>query len=119
VTPCVFNPYSAANINEIYARGGALSDVLTSPYFESLQEWQKNYAMSGDAYTGNWVLPCPMRDHYADLLKILQKTHPEPTDEVAAEALNDPKYHEAMIQYDSELEAVFGPMWKEKYLRQK
>jgi len=119
VTPCVFNPYSAANINEIYARGGELSDVLTSPYFESLQEWQKNYAMSGDAYTGNWVLPCPMRDHYADLLKILQKTHPEPTDEVAAEALNDPKYHEAMIQYDSELEAVFGPMWKEKYLRQK
>ncbi len=119
VTPCVFNPYAAGNINEIYARDGELSEVLISPYFESLQEWQKDYSMSGDAYTGNWVLPCPMRDHYADILSILEKTHPEPTDEVAAEALSDPKYHEAMVQYDEELETIFGPMWKEKYLKQK
>ncbi|GAB6275643.1 MAG: hypothetical protein SAMD01599839_01830 [Rectinema sp.] len=119
VTPCVFNPYAAGNINEIYARDGELSEVLISPYFESLQEWQKDYSMSGDAYTGNWVLPCPMRDHYADILSILKKTHPEPTDDAAAEALSDPKYHEAMVQYDEELETIFGPMWKEKYLKQK
>jgi len=116
VTPCVFNPYAAGNINEIYARGGELSEVLTSPYFESLQMWQKNYAMSGDAYTGNWVLPCPMRDHYADMLDILQQTHPHPTDEAAAEALRDPQYQKAMLHYDKELEAVFGPLWRQKYL---
>lgn len=118
VTPCVFNPYAAGNINEIYARGGELSEVLTSPYFESLQTWQKNYAMSGDAYTGNWALPCPMRDHYADMLEILQQTHPHPTDEAAAEALRDPQYQKAMLHYDKELEAVFGPLWRQKYLGQ-
>ncbi|MGB9685884.1 MAG: radical SAM/SPASM domain-containing protein [Rectinema subterraneum] len=117
VTPCVFNPYAAGNVNEIYTRGGELSEVLVSPYFESLQEWQKNYAMNGEKYEGNWVLPCPMRDHYADMLKILEKTNPEPADEAAAEALHDPTYHAAMIQYDKELEQTIGPLWKKKYLK--
>jgi hypothetical protein len=117
VTPCVFNPYAAGNINEIYARGGELSEVLVSPYFDSLQKWQKDYAMKGEKYEGNWVLPCPMRDHYADMLNILEKTNPEPVDEAAAEALHDPKYHAAMIQYDKELEQTIGPLWKKKYLK--
>lgn len=117
VTPCVFNPYAAGNINEICKRGGSLSEVLISPFFESIQEWQTKYALDGEKYEGNWLLPCPMRDHYVDMLEILKKVNPEPADKVAAEALDDKQYHEAMIQYDSELEAIFGPLWKEKYLR--
>jgi len=117
VTPCVFNPYAGGNVNEIYARGGELSEVLVSPYFEAIQRWQSGYALQDGKFVGNWVLPCPMRDHYANMLAILRETKPAPTDESSARALEDREFHEAMLRYDRELEELFGPLWQEKYLK--
>ncbi len=117
VTPCVFNPYAGGNVNEIYARGGELGEVLLSPYFEAIQRWQSDYALKDGKFEGNWVLPCPMRDHYANMLAILQETKPTPTDETSARALEDREFHKAMLSYDRELEALFGPLWKKKYLK--
>ena len=39
VMPCVFAPYSAGDVREIYARGGTLNDVWASPFFEAIRRW--------------------------------------------------------------------------------
>jgi MoaA/NifB/PqqE/SkfB family radical SAM enzyme len=116
VTPCVFNPYAAANIKEIYSRGGSIDEVLTTPYFESIQRWQGEYELRGGKHGGNWVLPCPMRDHYPDMLKILRDIRPKPTDQSAREALGDDKYQAFMFDYNRRLEKLFSPLWNHKYL---
>ena len=41
VMPCVFAPYSTANIQEVYARGGTLDDVWNSPWFRAIRQWQR------------------------------------------------------------------------------
>ncbi len=117
VTPCVFNPYAAGNVNEIYARGGELGEVLVSPYFEAIQRWQTEYALKDGKFEGNWVLPCPMRDHYATMRSILEHTKPTPTDESSAKALEDEEFYRAMLHYEEELEELFGPLWEKKYLK--
>jgi hypothetical protein len=43
--PCVFVPYSAGNIREIYARGDTLDDIYDAPYFRAIRDWQREYAL--------------------------------------------------------------------------
>lgn len=117
VTPCVFNPYAVANINEIYQNGGHLNDVLTKPFMEDIREWQKDYGFQKSAREiKNWILPCPIRDHYSDLRKLIDKDKPIPIDKLAAELLEDEKYKEELIKYDQDLAKTFDPIWKKEYL---
>ena len=58
-----------------------------------------------------------MRDHYQDMYKFLKKYSPEPIDDMASSAVKDKKYKEELISYDKKLEKLFGPVWKEEYLR--
>jgi len=115
ISPCVFNPYAVANINEIYQKGGQLTDVLTKPFLERIRKWQDDYA----AKQGNWTLPCPIRDHYKEMRKFIDKYEPQPIDEPAKQALEDKEYRRKMINYDKNLAEVMDPIWEKEYKKSK
>lgn len=65
VTPCVFFPYVAGNVHETYAKGGTLKDIWKAPLLGEERSWQKAYsgAKGRPKPEGNWLAPCPFRDH--------------------------------------------------------
>lgn len=68
ITPCVFVPY-AVNINDIYAKGGTLGRYLQAPFFKNLRDWQVE--MKAKTGASNLMNPCPIRDHNADLRRLV------------------------------------------------
>lgn len=118
IMPCVFVPYSAANIHDIYARGGTLDDIYDLPYFKAIRRWQWDYATGKDrdGRCGNWILPCPLRDHYHAGRSLIDQYQPEPEDRSAAEALSDETYRQRMLAYDEDLKRLFDPIWEQEYL---
>lgn len=118
VTPCVFNPYSPVNINDVYKKGGTLNDVLREPFFESIRQWQKDYALDKKpSEMGNWLAPCAIKDHYNVMEKLLTKHHPKPIDEAAQEALNDPEYKNGLKEYGRRVSKITDPVWEKEYLK--
>ena len=112
VMPCVFVPYSPANIQEIYRSGGSLNDIYDLPYFRAIRQWQCDYGL-GKALPeehGNWLLPCSLRDHYGMGRGLIDQYGPEPEDQAAAEALQDGQYYEGMMAYDEALYSLFDPI---------
>ena len=117
VTPCVFNPYSPVNINDIYEKGGTLNDVLEAPFFKSIRQWQKDYAVDKKPdEMGNWIIPCAIKDHYNMMKKLLNKYHPEPIDEPAKAALEDIEYQRGLEKYGQEVAEATDPIWEKEYL---
>jgi len=120
VTPCTFVPYAGANINKIYQKGGHLNDVLQSPFFQRIRQWQKEYALDRKPEEmGNWILPCPIRDHYQKMRKFLEQHNPMPIDKQAEGAITDQEYKKEMIKYDQKLSELFDPVWEKEYLKSK
>ena len=118
VTPCVFNPYSPVNIHDIYKKGGALNDVLQEPFFKSIRQWQKDYALDKKPNEiGNWLTPCPVRDHYKVMKKMLDEHHPKPIDEAAQVALKDSEYQKGLEKYGQEVAKSTNLIWKKEYLK--
>jgi MoaA/NifB/PqqE/SkfB family radical SAM enzyme len=118
VMPCVFAPFAAANINEVYENGGTLNDVYNVPFFQAFREWQHSYGFkqARPEDHGNWIAPCPMRDHHATLRRILERYPAEPEDENVALALQDPGYYAGMVAYDEEFQKLSGEVWRREYL---
>lgn len=113
VSPCVFMPYSPVNINNIYAQGKSLNEVWADPFFAGLRQWQRSYRQD----KGNWLMPCPMRDHHADLRRLLAEHEPDPTDENARAALLDAGYARGLAEYDAAYQVISGPVWEKHYQR--
>jgi MoaA/NifB/PqqE/SkfB family radical SAM enzyme len=118
VMPCVFVPYAAGNIYEIYRHGGTLDDIYELPYFRAIRRWQWDYGLGQDRPEkhGNWLLPCSFRDHHRMGRTLIDTYHPEPEDAAAAAALRDTKYRDGMIDYDLKLQELFDPIWEKEYL---
>ena len=116
VSPCVFVPYSPVNVKEIYARGGTLNDIWGEPFFDGLRAWQERYRHDNGKH-GNWLMPCPIRDHHREFRRLLAQFEPEPTDHNAREALLDESYAQGMADYDERYRALSDPIWKQRYLR--
>lgn len=115
-TPCVFVPYAAANIHEVYARGGDLNTVLEAPLFRRLREWQDRYGFRRPAAeAGNWLCPCPMRDHFEVVRGAALETGARPLNEAAASALSDPAYGERMTGHAERYAALCGGVWREAF----
>lgn len=120
VTPCVFNPYSPVNINDIYKQGGNLNDVFRHPFFAAIRQWQKDYSLDKKPdELGNWLAPCPVKDHYPVMKELLERYQPKPIDEAAKEALEDPEYAQVLEQYGREVVEITEPVWQKEYIRKK
>jgi MoaA/NifB/PqqE/SkfB family radical SAM enzyme len=118
VFPCVFVPYAAANIHEVYRSGATLDAVYELPYLRAIRQWQCEYALDQKRpeECGNLLLPCSLRDHFDVGRKLIEKHHPEPGDEAAADALGDASYYDGMLAYDRQLRDVFDPVWEQQYV---
>lgn len=118
VMPCVFVPYAAANIHDIYEQGHTLDDVYGLPYFQAIRGWRRNYdgCQEHPGKCGNWLIPCSLRDHYDTGRALINIFRPEPEDAASAEALQDTEYQDGMLRYGQRLQEVFGPVWREEYL---
>lgn len=118
VMPCVFAPYAAANICDVYARGGTLNDVWQAPFFAAIRAWQREYGY-GQAQLqarGDWLRPCPIRDHHGMFRQLLQRYQPEPEDQAARQCLADEAYAQGLEAYDEALERCTQPIWESEYL---
>lgn len=117
VSPCVFFPYFVADVNEIHGAGGHLSDVLMNPLFRSVRRWQDAYGYKRQAdEVQNYIVPCPIRDHYAFAYNAIRKAGAEPMDEAAAAALGDEAYREGLIDYGHRVADLTLPIWKRQYI---
>lgn len=113
VNPCVFVPYSAVNIKQVYAEGKNLSEAWAHPFFADIRQWQQGYTEK----QGNWMMPCINRDHHTRFYRMLTDHEPEPADENAAAALLDPEYHLGLDAYDKAYEALVQPVWDDYYVQ--
>jgi MoaA/NifB/PqqE/SkfB family radical SAM enzyme len=117
VTPCVFVPYAAANVHEIFARGGSLDEVLDSGLFKDIRRWQTAYGYDEyKAGSGDWIAPCVNRDHYRVLREALTSNAARPTDESAAAALADDHYCQTLAAYGDHFRALADDVWQKEYL---
>jgi MoaA/NifB/PqqE/SkfB family radical SAM enzyme len=117
VMPCVFAPYSAGNIQEVYAKGGTLNDIWKTPFFKAIRGWQNDYGYGngGPRSEGNWMTPCPIRDHYPTFRQWLVKYQPDPMDEPASLALTDASFYDSLHSYGDELRELSQPIWRDNY----
>jgi MoaA/NifB/PqqE/SkfB family radical SAM enzyme len=117
VTPCVFNPYSPVNINDVYKKGGNLNDVFRNPFFESIRKWQKEYALDRKPEEmGDLLAPCPVKDHYCVMKSLLDEYRTKPIDPAAKEALEDFDYQKGMEKYGEKVIETMEPVWQKEYL---
>jgi hypothetical protein len=121
VVPCVFLPYSPVNVNDAYAAGRNLNDIWAHPFFEHIRNWQNAYGygkafVSQRADMHNWMMPCPIRDHYKEFHPWLEKYGVKPIDENAREAMLDPEYLAGMSDYNRRVAELLDPIWENVYL---
>jgi MoaA/NifB/PqqE/SkfB family radical SAM enzyme len=119
IMPCVFVPYSAANVHDVYREGKTLDDIYDLPFFKAIREWQVDYFFGDGGRLGkhnNWLMPCPLRDHHHVGRTLIDTYHVEPEDESAAQALQDGNYYEGMMAYNEEMHKALDPVWEEAYL---
>ncbi len=118
-SPCVFFPYSDQNVIEVYNNGGDLNTVWQSPLFRKIRTWQRDYGYQQPAeQTGNWLMPCPIRDHYEFANRAINETAASPIDQEAEQALNDPEYYKRLTKYNQRLAAVTDDIWQKEYLNE-
>lgn len=113
VAPCVFIPFAVDNIHDVYERGGTLETVRQAPFFRKIREWQDEVGYKRPAKeAANWLLPCPMRDHFDVLRRAAVETGARPMNEAAAQALADPAYGREMLRVAAAYEALSEPVWR-------
>jgi len=120
VMPCVFAPYSAANILDIYAEGGTLDDVWGLPFFEAIRQWQRDYGYNAEQplKEGNWLRTCPIRDHYQMYRQLIDRYRVDPEDKAAQEALEDEDYYKGLVAYGIDFGECSQGVWESEYLGQ-
>jgi MoaA/NifB/PqqE/SkfB family radical SAM enzyme len=119
VMPCVFAPYAVADIHEVYAEGGTLEDVWEAPFLRSIRGWQREYGYGREepSAEGNWLRPCPVRDHHALFRQWVERHQPQPEDEAARQVLKDQAYYDSMVAYGEELQVLSQKIWEEEYVQ--
>ena len=117
VTPCAFFPYSTVNIIDVYKNGGNLNDAYNQQFFEAIRKWQDAYGYKRKPdHVGNYIIGCPIRDHYKMVRNIIDKYNAQPEDMSAKEALEDKEYYNGMVEYDMKLKKLLDPYWRDIYL---
>ncbi|MDA8168981.1 MAG: radical SAM/SPASM domain-containing protein [Nitrospiraceae bacterium] len=117
MAPCAFFPYYLSNIHDIYREGRTLNDVLFSPYFESIRDWQNGYGYRQPASKmDNLIVPCMIRDHFEDAYGVIKQYGAKPLDNNAEQALGDSDYRRRMAEYGKDVKAITQELWEQEFL---
>ncbi len=118
VAPCVFFPFAVSNIKDIYRAGGNLNDVLQTPFFKAVRNWQRRYGFfsRSDGRDSDWLRPCPIRDHFLEARAIIKEYGARPIDYAPHQILDEEGYIRGMESYDKELQELTLPIWRELYV---
>ena len=119
VMPCPYYQFSPVNIFDVYKSGGNLNDVYNQPFFEAIRKWQDEYAYKrvGDE-TGNWLRPCPIRDHHKIAMEAIKEYNAKPEDEATEKWLHDENLHQGLMEFDDQLAELMDPYWEKIYLKE-
>ncbi len=115
VMPCVFVPYIADNIIKAQQEGRNLASILKAPLFERGKQWQNKNYFNRLNDPENMLMPCSIRDHYANFRENILGKENRGEDEIADAILNDKSYFERMTNYDKELHKLMDPIWDKEY----
>ena len=117
IMPCVFTPYAADNIHDVYARGGNIHSVLDLPLFKKIREWQCDYGYEKPAHqTDNWLCPCAIRDHFDHFAEMVRECGARPITPEAKVAIEDPEYYAKMVEYGKRMKELLDAAWRRDYL---
>ncbi len=120
ISPCVFVPYSVDNIYSVYQSNRSLSSVLSTPLFERIRAWQKDYRQNFAGHrTQNLFTPCPIRDHYAFARDAICRCEAKAMDAEAARAIEDRGYEAGMISYGEKTALLLDPIWEKEIFSSK
>lgn len=115
VMPCVFVPYKADNIIKAQQEGRNLASILKAPLFERGKQWQYKYSFDRPQNPENLLMPCSIRDHYANFRENILGKENAGEDEAADAILEDQSYFERMNNYDKELHRLTKHIWDKEY----
>lgn len=119
IMPCVFTPYAAGNINEIYANGGNLNDTIGLPFFKKIRQWQSDYGFHKPvSEIGNWLCPCLIRDHFDVFAEAVTSCEARPINKEAEQAINDSLYYQGMVDYGQQMAELTNDAWQSDYVGQ-
>ena len=120
VMPCPYYQFSPVNVFDVYNNGGNLNEIYDQPFFEAIRRWQDEYAYErvGDE-TGNWLRPCPIRDHHSIAMEAITKYKVKPEDKATEKWFHDEKLHKGLIDFDDHLTELLDPYWEQIYLKEK
>jgi len=117
MAPCAFFPYYLANVYDVYQQNQTLNDVLFSPYFESIRQWQNDYAYTQPPEkVNNLIVPCLIRDHFEHAHKIITKFGAKPLDENAQSAMQDEEYRNRMTAYGKKVDTLTKGVWQSEFM---
>lgn len=116
VMPCVFVPYYEDNVFDLYNKGKTLGDALKSDLMQEGNKWQIDYGLKDKKNPGNWLMPCSIRDHYANFRENILSSGAKGENREADEILKDDEYYRNMLKYDQELKALTDEIWRNEYL---
>jgi MoaA/NifB/PqqE/SkfB family radical SAM enzyme len=126
ITPCVFIPYAESNIMDIYKNGGTLDDAIMTPLMKRIRDWQESYGFTlyhpqppeqeWECHAQNWLAPCFIRDHYENVMEAAEEITLKPIDKGAEKSLHSRDYHQWMLNYGDQFNAVSSGYWNNFYL---
>jgi len=118
IMPCVFVPYYVDNVYDLYNNGKGLVDALFSDFMKNGRKWVYNYGQATPEKPNNWLMPCSIRDHYANFRKNILPSHAKGETKEADESLKDPNYYKTLVRYDEKLEELTEDIWQEEYMKE-
>ena len=98
VEPCVFVHFAKDNINDIYQRGGHLSDALKSDFFQAIRD--------GQPWSQDHRFPCMIIDNPQCLRHIVEATKPYPTSQEIEPMICQPALIERLDNYSQKLREI-------------
>jgi len=119
IMPCVFVPYYVDNVYDIYNNDKNLEDALFSNFMKNGRKWIYEYGQAHPENPQNWLMPCSIRDHYANFRKNILPHHAKGENKEAEESLKDPNYYKALVNYDKKLKNLTEEIWKNEYMAYK
>jgi MoaA/NifB/PqqE/SkfB family radical SAM enzyme len=119
IMPCVFVPFYEDTIFDLYAKNKTLTDALFSNLFKRGRKWQDDYSLAHTKTPCNLLMPCSIRDHWANFKENILTKNSKPEDEFAAQALKSKEYSKELEKFDDELKELTEPLWKKEFLNEK